>query len=107
MDVNTLKEMGYSVYLSREGYTDPTEETDIPAVWRVQGFGIDIMLNEDDEESWTRLSNKDAHKLREADPDMSISDRTKLDFAAKVSLGDMTQKEADKQLKEELERVRS
>jgi hypothetical protein len=55
-DLEKLREMGYTVGVAHEGedYT----------AYRVEGHGISLMLNEDDEDSWNSIMDQEAHDER-------------------------------------------
>ena len=88
--IDTLRSLGYEVETAMEGYDD------IPDVLSVCGFGINLTVRSDDDETLTRLANPEAHASREAQEEgASPEDAVRADFDAKVALNDISQADAD------------
>jgi NAD(P)H-nitrite reductase large subunit len=88
--IEQLRSLGYDVGVAFEGYDD------IPDVLSISGFGTDVQLSSDDGEALDRLLNPEAHKSRLLQTtEVSTDEAIRADLAAQVSLGDVTQKEAD------------
>lgn len=96
--ITKAQTQGYSVGVAIAGYND------FPTVYRIEGFGVSLQLTENDEDSWTQFTNDDAHdfrvkSFRAEDPTDDFtwteSERLVANMQAAVSLGQITQEQAN------------
>lgn len=83
-----LRKLGYEV-------SEAFKRDDL-TVYRVVGPGIDMMVDEKDDETINHLANKDAHAHRVLYEEGKASDAQlfESDLKAKISLGHITKQEA-------------
>jgi hypothetical protein len=98
--------LGYSVNRSFDGYTvtniETGEQSVVPTVYRVEGFGISTQIGSTDENAWHALTVKEAHEhrvnfSRHVDPndDFTMSDREIFESSlqSQVALNQITKAE--------------
>lgn len=117
--IDKLRSMGYKVDLVIEGYKDngythedgtTSPPQSCPTTYSISGFGIDnLHLSDEDETSWKRLSDPDAHQwridqVRNSDPEdkfeMSDDEMMERNLALAIKFGDITDKQAEEARKE-------
>jgi hypothetical protein len=99
--INQVEGLGYDVTISTESYEGKDSNDDAITsknIYYVKGFGIGMLVREDNNDAWDNLLNPEAHASRVLQfehPDTDPSELLLADLNAAVSLGAMSQADAD------------
>jgi hypothetical protein len=102
--VDDARDLGYTVEIAQEGYSDGA--ITYPIIYRVEGVGVSSQLADNDDAAWTRFLTPETHDLRvlmAAETPPPEVEWVDAQLAAQVAVGDITQAEADADKQEYLD----